>query len=545
MKLRPVWVKLVTSVTLVSGVTNIASVIIHHLPHRLAILTEVLPLGFVHLSKFFTLLIGFALVISSLNIYKRKRNALNTVFLLSVFSIIFHLTKGLNYEEALVSLILVIILIFTRKYFTVKSSLPSLRWGLIRLGTAITVALGYGIAGFWFLHRRDFGIEFHIGDSIRETLLYLAFVGDPRLLPQTHYANWFLDSLYLITAVTLCYSIYAVFRPVIYQFQVLPKERSWAKEIVGRYGRSAIDFFKYWPDKSYFFLPSQNSFIAYRVGNNFAMALADPVGPDEEIEVIVREFMTFCEENDWGVGFHQALPDFLPIYQRLGFRKFKIGEDAIVDLSQFNLNGRDKKVLRHTINKMEASRIQFIHYRPPIPDDILLLVKEVSDDWLKIPGRRERQFTLGIFELDYIRSSSLYVVTDVDRGILAFANQIPSFHPGEATIDLMRRRSDAPGGVMDFLFIKLFFHLKKEGYVRFNLGMAPMSSFQEEEEASFEENAIRYFMRNLNFLFSYRGISQYKAKFASGWEPRYVIYRNPLDLPRMALALRVVSESKS
>jgi len=37
---------------------------------------------------------------------------------------------------------------------------------------------------------------------------------------------------------------------------------------------------------------------------------------------------------------------------------------------------------------------------------------------------------------------------------------------------------------------------------------------------------------------------QYKAKFASFWEPRYTIYKGILDLPKIALALREISELK-
>ena len=108
----------------------------------------------------------------------------------------------------------------------------------------------------------------------------------------------------------------------------------------------------------------------------------------------------------------------------------------------------------------------------------------------------------------------------------------------------MRRRTDAPNGVMDYLFIKLFLYLKDKGFQRFNIGMAPMSGFQEDEEASIEEKAIHYFFQHLNFLFSYRGLRQYKAKFASFWEPRYTIYKSVLDLPKIALVLREISELK-
>ena len=48
---------------------------------------------------------------------------------------------------------------------------------------------------------------------------------------------------------------------------------------------------------------SANCFIAYRVGNNFALALADPVGPEDRLEETVRGFSEFCRSNDWGVAF--------------------------------------------------------------------------------------------------------------------------------------------------------------------------------------------------------------------------------------------------
>ena len=544
MKPKSILVIFVSLVTLGSGVINLYSVLGAPLPHRLAPLQEVFPLEFIHLSRFLTLLIGFALVISAINIYKRKRRAFLTVLCISCFSIFFHLTKGLDYGEALFSLFLVIILILTRHYFTVKSSIPSIRWGLLRFSTAAVLALIYGIAGFWFLERREFGINFTIRDAIRETLLYLTIVGDPQLVPQTRFALWFQDSLYLMTITAIIYALYAVFRPVVYQLQMLPRERDSAKKIVEKYGRSSLDFFKFWPDKSFFFSPTHESFLAYGVGNNFAIALADPVGPEDEIEKIIGDFKAFCDENDWGICFHQTLPDFLPVYERLGFKKIKVGDDAIVDLMQFTLEGKEKKEFRHTIRKIEETGIQFIHLEPPIADDILSQVKEVSDEWLKIPGRRERQFTLGTFEPNYIRSTSLFTATDANGTVLAFINQIPSYHAGEATCDLMRRRTNAPNGVMDYLFIKLLLYLKGKGFQRFNIGMAPMSGFQDDEEASLEEKAIHYFFQHLNFLFSYRGLRQYKAKFASFWEPRYTIYKGVLDLPKIALALREISELK-
>ena len=63
----------------------------------------------------------------------------------------------------------------------------------------------------------------------------------------------------------------------------------------------------------------------------------------------------------------------------------------------------------------------------------------------------------------------------------------------------------------------------------------------EGEKAGAEERAVQYFLQRMNFLFSYSGLLEYKAKFATRWEPRYVIYRHVLELPRLAVALLRVS----
>ncbi|MDD4857771.1 MAG: phosphatidylglycerol lysyltransferase domain-containing protein, partial [Candidatus Krumholzibacteria bacterium] len=290
--------------------------------------------------------------------------------------------------------------------------------------------------------------------------------------------------------------------------------------------------------------PSRRSFVAYRVGNHFALALADPVGPEEEIEGIVSLYAEFCRENDWGVGFHQTLPDFLGVYEKLGFRKIKVGDEAVVDLARFSLDGKDRKAFRHIVNKLEENGVGYQWHEPPLSDEVVEQAKQVSDAWLRIAGRKERRFTLGAFDPVYIRSTPLAAAVDATGKMLAFTNRIPSYRAGEATIDLMRHRPDSPVGVMDYLFVKLFLQLREKGFARFSLGLAPMSGFRENENASVEEKAIHSFFQHLNFLFSYRGLKRYKAKFADSWEPRYSIYRAPLDLARMALALSAVSGMK-
>ena len=531
----------VSVLTLASGLLNLFSVMGGpSYPH---IFNRIFPLELIRLARTLTLLLGFALTISSVNIYGRKKRAWMVVLGSCCVSTVFHALRG-HYGEAFVFLLLAGILFLTRRVFSVRSSVPDL-WGtLLRLLIAGMIANGYGIAGFWFLDERQFGINFHIGDSIATTVRLLSLGSDPRLVPHTHYAHWFLGSLYLVSILAAVYSGFALFRPVIYRLRTLPRERAWAATIAERYARTPLDYFKLWSDKSLFFSPSRQCFIAYRVGGNVALVLGDPVGADEEIETTLGEFIEFCEDNGWIIALHQTLPDFLPFYRDLRLKKLKIGDNAFVDVSSFTLDGKSRRGFRYKIRQLEALGIHMQEYQPPVPDTVMVQLQDVSDEWLEIPGRRERSFALGQFEPSYVRSTPVFTAADNRGKILCFVNLIPSPNKKEISMDLMRRRRDAPNGVMDYLFVKLFLYAKEHGFERVNLGMAPMTGFQEREHATAEERAIHGIFQQLNFLFSFQGLRHYKAKFATSWEPRYLVYRHVHDLPGVALALRRVSELK-
>lgn len=541
MRARMAPVGLVSAIAAGSGMVTLLTVMRPHFnpPESLR---DIFSIEFLHVSRFFSLLIGFGLVISAVNLWKRKRRAFMAAAILSAVSIPIHLLQGLDYRGAIVSAILLVLLYVSRRSFIVRSELPDLPFALARLAVMASSAFVYGVIGFWILDRKHFGIEFNLAASVRSTLRFLWLIGDPAVVPRTHYARWFLDSLSFAAVGGSLYTIFSLYRPVLYRFRTHAQELVLASEIVRRHGRSSLDFFKYRPDKSIHFSPTRRSFLAYRVGGKHAIVLGDPVGPADEIEGIVRGFQSICEENDWSLAFHQATSDFLPLYARVGMHKLKIGDDAIVDLANFTLEGRAHREFRNTLTRMEKAGVRTRAIPPPVGDPDLARLKEVSDEWLRLPGRRERQFSLGFFDPEYLRGTPIFVAEEADGRLLGFANLIPSFAPGEATIDLMRRRTEAPNGLMDFLFVKLLLQLKDQGFTRFNLGMAPMSGFAEREEATREERAIHAFFQRLNFLFSYSGLRAYKAKFASSWEPRYLVYRNVFDLPRVAIAIERISE---
>ena len=131
--------------------------------------------------------------------------------------------------------------------------------------------------------------------------------------------------------------------------------------------------------------------------------------------------------------------------------------------------------LRQTLNRFRTRENATFAIVPAaeVPA-ILPELKAVSDDWLLEKGHGEKGFSLARFDPAYLALTDCAVVR-VEGRIVAFANIWKSGDRRELSVDLMRHVEDAPGGVMDYLFVELMLWGQRQGYGRFALGLAPLS----------------------------------------------------------------------
>jgi len=545
-RLRDQWmVWLIAALTLSDGIFSLVQMVavrFHRSPH---LFNQMLPFGVHHWNRSLTVVFGFTLIYLSINLFQRRQVAWAITIGIALLSTIPHLGRGdsLSWISIIPALGITVLLIAARARFTVRSETNSILRGVGLFLLSLVVALAYGTIGFYLLEKRDFGLDFNWGDGLIRTLREFALIGNGDLVPHTRHARWFLDSLRILGLVAGVVGLYSLFRPLDYRLRTHPHERALAKAILEKHGRSSVDFFKLWPDKSFFFSEDQTCFAAYRMAWNVAGCLGDPVGPLDRLETFTRSFLRYCTDNGWSVAFHQAPPDLIPLYEHLGFGILKIGEVGIVDLEHFsNETSRDKH-FRHARNRFEKEAYTLTRHLPPHAPELIGAVEDVSNEWLSLPGRRERGFTLGQFRHDYVNETPLFVLRDPGGRVLAFVNEIPVYRAGDATIDMMRHRVEIPNGAMDYIFQGLLLKLHDEGFKRFDLGLAPFTGVGDRPGASFEERTIHQLFEHLNRFFSYKGLRNYKAKFEPEWEDCFLVYQGgPPGLLRTGLAITKVTE---
>jgi phosphatidylglycerol lysyltransferase len=518
------------------GVVNLVSAVTPNLHERNHWLKQFLPFDIRASGHIFAALTGFVLLTLAANLLRRKRLAWLLTISLLIISILSHLIKGLDFEESLLSGVLLMQLLLMRDVFTAKSDPPSIAQGVRVLIAALLFTLAYGTIGFYLLDGK-FSENFNWGEAIAQTFAMFFTEDNAGLQPKSRFGEFFADSIYIIAASTIAYALFMLLRPVFQRNSATLKERQQARDIVEQYGRSSLAAFTLLSDKSYFFSPSGRSVIAYVPRGRGAIALGDPIGPIEDREEVIVSFQQFCQRNDWYPAFYQTLPDDIDLYKSRGFQVVKIGEEAIVDLKAFTLQGKAGKNLRTAVNRMTKLGYEVKFYQPPISNDLLRQLKSVSDEWLQLVQGSEKKFSLGWFDEAYLRECEIVTVQSSDGDIIAFANILSEYQLNEVTNDMMRHRKSIENGTMDFLFISMFQHYKERGYDGFNIGLSALAGVGETQESQRLEKVLYYLYKHLERFYNFQGLHAYKDKFHPRWESRYLVYPNLTALPDVVVAL--------
>lgn len=528
----------VALLTAAMGVVNVMSAILPSMRDRLRLLRllgEYSPFGVRAGGHLVSALAGFALLLLSVSLWRRKQLGWVLTLSILIVSIPIHLLKGLDYEEATFAALLAGLLIYLRPHFHARSDPPSVRQGLLTLLAALAFTLIYGVIGFYFLDRH-FKVSFGFWSALRQTIVMFTQFYNPGLQPVTGFGRYFVDSIYVISAVTIGYALLMLLRPVLSRRLQTEEERARAWEIVRAHGRTSLTRYALLGDKLFFFTPG-GSLISYVVESRVALVLGDPIGPSDDFEGAVSSFRDFCSKNDWLPAFYQVSSTNIETYQSQEFHTLPIGHEAIVDLACFTLEGSQNKTLRNSYNKVVRLGYHYDVIQPPYSARMLRELNFVSDDWLTARGATELRFSLGWFDNAYLNTCPILLVRDREGFIEGFANLVTEFQADEISVDLMRYLQHGESGLMDFLFVSLFQWAREQGFATFNLGLSALSGVGEQSNDPLVERALNFIYQNVDRFYNFRGLHSFKEKFHPIWSERYLVYPTMSNLPAISAAI--------
>lgn len=500
--------------TFLGGIVLIASGATPSVPGRIARLRMLIPLPLLEISHFLSSLVGVALLILARGLQRRLDAARYLAIALLLGGVLFSLLKGLDYEEAGVMAVILVLLVPSKRYFYRKASLLKGRFSPSWIAAVFLVFS----SSLWLVF---FSFKHVIYSN--NLLWQFAFNGDaPRSL----------RAIVAVAVVVAFLAFFNLFRTAPPVFS-LPGEQELEKaKGLATLSKDTSAYLALLGDKNFLFSEGGRSFIMFAVEGRSWIALRDPFGPAEEAAEILWNFREICDRyNGWPV-FYESGAAYLPLYLDLGLTPLKIGEEGKLYLPGFDLEGRRHKGLRGTMHRVEREGVVFTVLPPSDVPPLLPELRSISDAWLNEKRTREKGFSLGSFREAYLVHFPMAIVSKGDR-ILVFANLWLGAEKWELSPDLMRHLPDAPSGIMKYLFVRLILWGKEEGYQWFNLGMVPFSGFEEHSQSPLWQKFGSQVYRHGENFYNFQGLRKFKDNFQPQWEPRYLVSPGGLHLPHI------------
>jgi phosphatidylglycerol lysyltransferase len=524
--------------TFLLGIVNIISVVTPPIHQRLRLLREYLPLNAIHASNMMVLFIGLALLVTAAFLIRGLRNALIIALTLSSLSLIGHLTKALDYEEAIVSAITIITLITTASQYRIRSSNKWMQAGFKASVLSFVTVLLFGFISFYFIDKKHFGIDFTAQQSLLHTLNSFLLVEDNSLHPITRFGVEFMWLLRTLGFITWSFLLFTLIKPHFSRQAVHGSYKEKAKFLLNEFGNSSTDYFKLYKDKLYFFSDVHEAFVAYKIAGSFAIVLEEPVCSEENKIEVLKEFDSHCRKMGLKTAFYRVDENSIPWFNQLKKSKMMIGQEAILELKNFSLEGRDKKSLRNGLNSLQKKKYTVTIHKAPHNDTLISELRKVSDEWLESFQKEEFIFSQGMFDERELKQQDIITLTDEQGNIQAFLNIIPDYAEDECTYDLIRKINDAPGAAMDALILKLIEYARAKNKLFLNLGMVPMTGITQPDNTA--EQIMKLAARKIKRFKHYHGLREFKEKYATIWENKYLIYDNDFDLFQLPIAINNV-----
>ncbi|WNE97403.1 phosphatidylglycerol lysyltransferase domain-containing protein [Streptomyces luomodiensis] len=515
---------------------------------RVHALAELLPGAVSSLAAAASIVVGLLLLMLAHGLKRRKRRAwVAAVGLLPVGA-----AAQLLYRHSIIgmalSLVLLAVLIRYRAEFAALPD-PRSRW----MALANFVGLGAVSVGVGLLIVRShpYSIEGRpsLGDQLEHVLWGLFGFEGP--IDYRHGADYTVGySLGALGLLTVATTAYLAFRPEHPAARLTPRDEERLRDLLAAHGgRDSLGHFALRRDKGVVFSPSGKAAVCYRVVSGVMLASGDPVGDVEAWPGAIARFMDEARAHSWTPAVMGCSETGGEVWTReTGLDALELGDEAIVDVADFTLSGRAMRNVRQMVKRIERAGYRTrVRRAADLSPEELETIRRAAADWRGTDT--ERGFSMALGRIGDPADGDAVIATahktaaegaeEGPYGDLKAVLHFVPWGPDGMSLDLMRRDRSADPGMNELLIVAALRAAPELGVRRVSLNFAMFRSALARGEKLGAGPVLRGWRALLVFLsrwFQIESLYKFNAKFQPRWEPRFVVFRNTRDLPRIGLA---------
>lgn len=449
---------------------------------------------------------------------------------------------------ALLPIGIIVLLVATRRNFRIRSPrAPFRRFLGVTLGSLLVLAAGYFVVGMATIgsYWPTAGPGALLIDTVKRFVPpHFLAATDPIVLPSDDFANLLFDwvggvfwAIFIVAAVVLMRSSTA---------RVNEPDEQHLRTLLRCHGGGTLGFMTTWPGNIPWFSEDGEAAVAYRVINGIAITMSDPICAPGRAELTITEFTAFCDSNHWVPVFYSVHPQYIPIFERIGWQHVSVGEETLIHTTALELTGKPWQKVRQALNRgiKEGMTTVWTSW-DELPLATVVAINAISEAWVAEKELPEMGFTLGAMEELKDPEVKLMLALDPEGGIQAITSWLPVYRDDAVvgwTIDFMRRGDNSMNGIMEFLIASAALHMKETGAEVLSLSGAPLATKplvggEAPPEATVMTRLLDWLAATLEPAYGFSSLFRFKAKFNPAYETISMAYPDALALPTIGLAI--------
>ncbi len=312
------------------------------------------------------------------------------------------------------------------------------------------------------------------------------------------------------------------------------------RRLLLRHGeRDSLGYFATRRDKAVVFSPNGDAAIAYRVIAGVCLASGDPLGDQFAWPGAIRAWLAEASTYGWSPAVLSVSEDGARAYVDAGLRALQIGDEAVIDVADFSVEGRAMRPVRQA-----TTRVQRAGYRTEVlrhadlTTEQLTTFATLAERWRGT--QTERGFSMALGRLADPTDGRCVMVVAYDaggavRGLLSF---VPWGGRG-VSLDLMRRDPDAANGMVELMVTSLVESCQDLGVHRISLNFAVFREVFSDAERVGAGPVLRLsnaLLTAASRFWQLESLYLSNAKYLPRWSPRLVCYPRTGSLAQVMLA---------
>ena len=532
----PFWVG---RIVFLVGAVTLASAVLPSLRDRTELINQLVPAVFPAAATTGAAAVGLILIVISRALRRGKYRAWLLATLLAALAAALHVLKGLDVEEAVLSLALFVLLVASRRNFTAKPdprSTPRVL-AVVFLGAVFATVLGW----LWLAIDAD-GQAPGTSTPDRFTQAFLGLVGisGPVEFVDARDGDRAAIALVVLGAAVLLVAFLVALAPADGPHGLDADEEARLRTMLDRWGSiDSLSYFSLRDDRSVIFSSTGKAAVTYRVVGTVSLAAGDPLGDPEAWPGAITAWLAEAKSFGWVPAVLAASERGAEAFHRVGMDALELGDEAILHVCDFSLEGRSMRVVRQAVSRCERAGLTVSCHRvADLDDETLAMVRDRAEQWRD--GEVERGFSMALGRFGDRADSQSVVVLCRDgegelRGLLHF---VPWGDDG-LSLDLMRRDRDSENGIVEQMVAGLMAATSDLGVRRVSLNFAVFRSVFARGERLGAGPVLRVWRSVLLWasrFWQIESLYRANAKYQPEWVPRFVCFRSSADLPRVSVA---------